>query len=109
MITGMMWERCRRRPKPKNHGIYSIVFQTVCDANFAAIDTEAYRFQSGGGIMFHSEYERRLVQNGLELAETKIINIKFPYYFVSDAPFPLRCNLIRSYTRDSTKARRGEF
>ncbi|KAL9871396.1 uncharacterized protein ACN427_014436 isoform 1-T2 [Glossina fuscipes fuscipes] len=86
----------------KNKGTCSIVLLAVCGANyiFTAVDVGACGPQGDHGIMCHSEFVKRLVQNQLELPEATIItgtNIEFPYYFIGDSAFPLRNNLIKPY------------
>lgn len=83
-------------------GTFSIVLLAVCDANykFTAVDVGAYGSQSDGGVLHHSEFGKRLIADSLDLPEsTPLTNsgIHFPYFFVRDAAFPLRHNLMRPY------------
>ncbi|XP_073828608.1 uncharacterized protein isoform X2 [Musca autumnalis] len=86
-----------------NHkSTYSIVLLAVCDGNykFTVVDIGAYGSQSDGGILRNSEFGKRLLENNLGLPEDEQLQpegIKIPYFFVGDAAFPLRDNLMRPY------------
>lgn len=67
----------------------------VCDANytFTAVDIGAYGSQSDGGVLWTSEFGRKLFTNELSLPKSKPLRnslLDFPYYFVGDATFPLK-------------------
>lgn len=83
-------------------GNYSIVLLAACDANytFTCIDIGAYGSQSDGGVLWNSDFGQRLFNGQLGLPEDGALpdsNVKFPYFLVGDAAFPLKTYLMRPY------------
>ncbi|XP_017484614.1 PREDICTED: putative nuclease HARBI1 [Rhagoletis zephyria] len=74
----------------------------VCDAKytFTAISIGSYGSQSDGGIFRISPFGQALLSNQLPLPPDKPLcseSQPFPHYFVGDAAFPLRRNIMRPY------------
>ncbi|XP_036322515.1 protein ALP1-like isoform X2 [Rhagoletis pomonella] len=83
-------------------GSYSIVLLATCDANytFTTVDIGAYGSQSDGGVLWHSGFGQRLLSGNLDLPEDDFLPgtcIKFPYFVVGDAAFPLKNCILRPY------------
>ncbi|XP_054745861.1 uncharacterized protein LOC129250248 [Anastrepha obliqua] len=82
---------------------FSIVLMAVCDAKytFTAVSIGSYGSQSDGGIFQLSSFGQNLMQNTLPLPPPARISMEspqpLPHFFVGDAAFPLRTNLMRPY------------
>ncbi|XP_036317587.1 putative nuclease HARBI1, partial [Rhagoletis pomonella] len=86
---------------------FSIVLMAVCDAKytFTAVSIGSYGSHSDGGIFQVSPFGQALMDNTLPLPPPKPLSIgsteRFPHFFVGDAAFPLRTNLMRPYPGSS--------
>lgn len=86
----------------------------ICDSNycFTAVGIGAYGSQSDGGVLQMSEFGKKLLKNEIHLPP-KIkpcnANVEIPYYFVADAAFPLRMNIMRPYPGRSLPHDKAEF
>ena len=83
-------------------GNYSIVLLAACDANykFTSVDIGAYGSQSDCGVFWNSGFGQKLFDNKLGLPKDDMLpgtNVKFPFFFVGDAAFPLKTCLMRPY------------
>lgn len=83
-------------------GDYSIVLLALCDGNytFTAIDIGAYGSASDGGVLWHSEFGKRLFAGKIGFPKEKKLknsSVEFPYYIVGDAAFPLKTFIMRPY------------
>ena len=83
-------------------GHHSIVLLATCDAayTFTAVDVGSFGSQSDGGIFSHSGFGKLLMKGKLPIPPDRNLpnsNVKFPFYFVGDAAFPLQNNLMRPY------------
>lgn len=81
---------------------HSIVLLAACDSNycFTAVDIGAYGSQSDGGILQASGFGNQLLSGQINLPTDQCLpnsNVLFPYYFVGDAAFPLKKNIMRPY------------
>ncbi|XP_067635108.1 uncharacterized protein [Eurosta solidaginis] len=82
---------------------FSIVLMATCDAKytFTAVSIGSYGSQSDGGIFQLSPFGQSLMQDTLPLPPSAPLSRQslepFPHYFVGDAAFPLRPNLMRPY------------
>ncbi|XP_049306596.1 putative nuclease HARBI1 [Bactrocera dorsalis] len=82
---------------------FSIVLMAVCDAKytFTAVSIGSYGSQSDGGIFRLTPFGHALIQNTLPLPPpvplSDVSPEPFPYFFVGDAAFPLRNNLMRPF------------
>ena len=82
---------------------FSIVLFAVCDANysFTMVDIGEAGRQSDGGIFNNSNFGYSITNNLLNLPTACALprtSINFPYVFIGDDAFPLRCNLIKPYS-----------
>ncbi|XP_036321268.1 protein ALP1-like [Rhagoletis pomonella] len=96
---------------PKNSGslyynykkFYSIVLMATCDAKytFTSASIGSYGGQSDGGVFQQSAFGRALLENRLPLPPKAPLwngdTENFPHFFVGDAAFPLKENLMRPY------------
>ncbi|XP_036336243.1 protein ALP1-like [Rhagoletis pomonella] len=96
---------------PKNSGslyynykkFYSIVLMATCDAKytFTSASIGSYGGQSDGGIFQQTDFGRALLSNSLPLPPSTPLCREttevFPHFFVGDAAFPLKENLMRPY------------
>ncbi|XP_017466909.1 PREDICTED: putative nuclease HARBI1 [Rhagoletis zephyria] len=75
----------------------------TCDAKytFTSASIESYGSQRDGGLFQHSPFGQALLANELPLPPSFPLWIgsaePFPYYFVGDAAFPLKTNLMRPF------------
>ncbi|XP_036339354.1 putative nuclease HARBI1 [Rhagoletis pomonella] len=82
---------------------YSIVLMAACDAKytFTAVSIGSFGSQSDGGIFQLSPFGQALMQNTLPLPPpqplSSVATESFPHFFIGDAAFPLRTNLMRPY------------
>lgn len=81
---------------------YSIVLLASCDSNyvFPFIDVGAVGSKSDGGVFANSVFGRKIINEDRVFPIERPLpgtNELFPYYFVSDAAFPLRKNVMRPY------------
>ncbi|XP_067625798.1 uncharacterized protein [Eurosta solidaginis] len=82
---------------------HSIVLKATCDAKytFTSATIGSYGGQSDGGIFQQTAFGRSLLQNSLPLPPNAPLwngsGVDFPYFFVGDAAFPLKENLMRPY------------
>lgn len=93
--SGSVYFNYRRR--------FSTVLLAVCDSNysFTLIDVGACGSQSDGGIFRRSGFGKQILQGTFPFPEAEPLTNRmaepFPFYFVGDAAFPLRKNLMRPY------------
>lgn len=81
---------------------YSVVLLAACDANytFTFVDVGAVGSKSDGGIFSRSSFGREILKGGRNIPTVMSLPNKtesFPYYFVADAAFPLKKNIMRPY------------
>lgn len=81
---------------------HSIVLLAACDSNyvFSAVDVGAYGSQSDGGILKQSGFGNQILQGNINIPKTRKLpgtNVEFPCFFIGDAAFPLRHNIMRPY------------
>lgn len=81
---------------------HSIVLLAACDSNycFTAVDIGAFGGQSDGGVLSASSFGKKILDKTINLPPDEYLtnsNVKCPYFFVGDAAFPLRTNIMRPY------------
>lgn len=78
-------------------GFHSINLLAVCDArySFTLVDVGDSGHHSDGGVFASSQFGRGILDNTINLPQHR--QDSFPYVFVADAAFPLKCNLMRPY------------
>ncbi|XP_065361951.1 uncharacterized protein LOC135955532 [Calliphora vicina] len=75
----------------------------VCDAKypFIAASVGSYDSQSDGGIFRMCPFGESVLNNEVPVPLSKPLSVtstsQFPHYFIGDAAFPLRSNLMRPY------------
>lgn len=79
----------------------------VCDSKyrFILVDFGNYGNNGDGSILQKSEVGKHIQCGNVNLPPSDCLpnsRIKFPYYFVGDEAFPLRCNLMRPYPKRGT-------
>ncbi|XP_050516479.1 uncharacterized protein LOC126891345 [Diabrotica virgifera virgifera] len=91
-------------PEPTKEKLQEIdiVLLGVCDAdyNFTFVDIGAYGSIGDGGVFAQSVFGRNLTNGSIPLPSSKELpgtTIKLNHFFVGDAAFPLRENLMRPY------------
>ncbi|XP_054089182.1 uncharacterized protein LOC128922502 [Zeugodacus cucurbitae] len=97
--------------RPQNSGslfynykkFYSIVLMASCDDRytFTSASIGSYGGQSDGGVFQQSKFGKALLENKLPLPPRAPLwnesSTDFPHFFVADAAFPLKENLMRPY------------
>ncbi|XP_054090174.1 uncharacterized protein LOC128922718 [Zeugodacus cucurbitae] len=82
--------------------VYSLM--ASCDARytFTSASIGSYGGQSDGGVFQQSKFGKALLENKLPLPpRAPLLNessTDFPHFFVADAAFPLKENLMRPYS-----------
>ena len=84
-------------------GTISIVLLVVCDARycFTVVDIGDTGTHSSGGVFANSIFGQALENDNLSLPSPEPLTgqtIPLPYFFVSDAAFPLKKYMLRPYT-----------
>lgn len=93
---------------------FSIILLAVCDSKytFTAVDIGAYGSQSDGGVLKVSGFGKRILNGTMNLPEAENLpgsEIKFPFYYVGDAAFPLTKHLMRPYPGKCLEANKDYF
>lgn len=95
-------------------GHHSIVLLACCDDRycFTMVDIGALGSQSDGGIFSESLFGKEILNETIQLPQSTVLpesNIQFPYYFVADAAFPLKRNIMRPYPGKNLERSREVF
>ena len=83
---------------------HSIVLMAAVDANyrFIMVDVGDYGRLSDGSVFSSCNFGYQIINDKLDLPGPRVLpgtEKAFPYVFVGDDAFPLRCNLIKPYPR----------